>query len=100
MGVETIQESETRTLIKVSGRFDLSCHTGLRAAYANAPDGTEFIVDLAETSYVDSAALGMLLLLREHAQQHRGRVSLARCRGKTYELLQVANFQRWFKLAQ
>jgi anti-anti-sigma factor len=98
MGVETIEESDTRTLIKISGRFDLSCHAALRAAYATAPEGAEFIVDLGAASYIDSAALGMLLLLREHAHEQRGRVSIIHCRGETYELLQVANFQRWFRI--
>lgn len=100
MGVEIIDESDTRTLIKISGRFDLSCQPALRAAYANAVEGREFVVDLGEASYLDSAALGLLLLLREHAHEQRGRVSIVHCRGNTYDLLHAANFQRWFRISE
>jgi anti-anti-sigma factor len=49
---------------------------------------------------MDSAALGMLQLLREHVQQQGGRVSITNCRGQTYDVLQIANFHRLFKIAQ
>jgi anti-anti-sigma factor len=100
MGLETIRQSENCTVIKVNGRFDFSCHAAFREAYANAPSGCEFVIDMAEASYMDSAALGMLLLLREHVQQQGGRVSITNCRGQTYDVLQIANFHRLFKIHQ
>jgi HptB-dependent secretion and biofilm anti anti-sigma factor len=98
MGLETIKQSENTTVIKVKGRFDFSCHASFREAYANAAGGCEFVIDMDEASYMDSAALGMLLLLREHVQQQGGRVSITNCRGQTYEVLQIANFHRLFKI--
>jgi anti-anti-sigma factor len=87
-------------VIKVNGRFDFSCHGEFREAYSNAPSGTDFVVDMGAASYMDSAALGMLLLLREHVQQQGGRVSITNCRGQTYDVLQIANFHRLFKIVQ
>jgi|SRR5262245_26906817 anti-anti-sigma factor len=84
--------------IRVSGRFDFSCHGAFRDAMKQAPDGVDVVVDLEETSYLDSAALGMLLLLREQAAKRSVRVSLANCRGQAHEVLQLANFQRLFKI--
>jgi anti-anti-sigma factor len=98
MGLETVKQSENLTVIKVKGRFDFSCHASFREAYANAPGGCEFVIDMDEASYMDSAALGMLLLLREHVQQQGGRVSITNCRGQTYDVLQIANFHRLFKI--
>jgi anti-anti-sigma factor len=49
---------------------------------------------------MDSAALGMLLLLREHVQSQGGRVTITNCRGQTYDVLQIANFHRLFKIVQ
>lgn len=100
MSLETVRQSENCTIIKVNGRFDFSCHTAFREAYAGAAGGMEFIVDMGGASYMDSAALGMLLLLREHVQQEGGRVSITNCRGQTYDVLQIANFHRLFKIAQ
>jgi anti-anti-sigma factor len=100
MGLETVRQSDSCTVIKVMGRFDFSCHAAFREAYTGAPSGCEFVVDMGEASYMDSAALGMLLLLREHVQQQGGRVSITNCRGQTYDVLQIANFHRLFKIAQ
>ena len=100
MGLETVRQGDTCIVIKIVGRFDFSCHAAFRDAYAGAPSGCEFVVDMADASYMDSAALGMLLLLREHVQQQGGRVSITNCRGQTYDVLQIANFHRLFKIAQ
>ena len=100
MGLETVRQGDTCIVIKIVGRFDFSCHAAFRDAYTGAPSGCEFVVDMADASYMDSAALGMLLLLREHVQQQGGRVSITNCRGQTYDVLQIANFHRLFKIAQ
>jgi anti-anti-sigma factor len=100
MGLETVKQGDNRTVIKINGRFDFSCHSSFREAYSGMPAGTEFIVDMGEASYMDSAALGMLLLLREHVQQQGGRMSIINCRGQTYEVLQIANFHKLFKIVQ
>jgi anti-anti-sigma factor len=100
MGLEAVKQSDHCTVIKINGRFDFSCHAAFREAYSGAPSGTEFIVDMEAASYMDSAALGMLLLLREHVQQQGGRVSITNCRGQTYDVLQIANFHRLFKIVQ
>jgi HptB-dependent secretion and biofilm anti anti-sigma factor len=100
MSLEMLKQSEGCRVIKINGRFDFSCHTSFREAYNGAPNGTEFVVDMADASYMDSAALGMLLLLREHVLQQGGRVSITNCRGQTYDVLQIANFHRLFKIVQ
>lgn len=100
MSLETVKQGDGCRIIKINGRFDFSCHSAFREAYSGSPNGTEFIVDMAEASYMDSAALGMLLLLREHVQQQGGRVTITNCRGQTYDVLQIANFHRLFKIVQ
>ena len=98
MGLEAVKQSDLCTVIKIKGRFDFSCHSSFRDAYVTALAGSEFVVDMEEASYMDSAALGMLLLLREHVQQQGGRVSITNCRGQTYDVLQIANFHRLFTI--
>jgi anti-anti-sigma factor len=98
MALETVKQSENCLLIKIRGRFDFSCHAAFRDAYVNAPGSCDFVIDMDETSYMDSSALGMLLLLREHVSQHGGRISITNCRGQTLDVLQIANFNRLFKI--
>jgi anti-anti-sigma factor len=100
MPLESEIQADNRAVIKVKGRFDFSCHAAFREAYTKATGCADFVVDMDETSYMDSAALGMLLLLREHASQNGGRVTITNCRGQTYDVLQIANFHRLFKILQ
>lgn len=85
-----------RWRIDVSGRFDFSCRGDFRAAYSGAPTGTSFLIDMNEVEYVDSAALGMLLLLRDHAGD-ASRVSITGASGQPEQVLKIANFHRLFR---
>ena len=51
--------------ITIQGRFDFSAHQEFRAAYEKLASKPEaYVIDLGEATYLDSSALGMLLLLR------------------------------------
>jgi len=98
MSIAREHDKEKNTIIiKVSGRFDFSCHSGFRQAYQEGHgDRTRFIVDLSAADYMDSAALGMLLLLREHAGNERTRVVLRKPGSVVARVLKVANFDQLF----
>ncbi|PNB40594.1 anti-anti-sigma factor [Pseudomonas sp. FW305-17] len=68
MAVETDFSQEGKKLtIKVKGRFDFGKHQEFRDAYERRqPRPDSVVVDLKDTTYLDSSALGMLLLLRDH----------------------------------
>lgn len=87
--------------IKISGRFDFSCHKEFRDAYRNTPtgDGNKFVIDMSDTEYVDSSALGMLLLLREHAGSEDGSVQLSGCRSDVKDILIISNFDKLFEIS-
>ena len=95
MAIETVQDGTLWT-IRIKGRFDSARRAEFRAAYAEAPANARFVVDLRETEYVDSAALGMLLMLRDHAQD-AARVTLTGARGPPEQVLTVANFHKLFR---
>jgi anti-anti-sigma factor len=98
MGVQVVRNNSDSTVIKILGRFDFSCHGEFRQAYSGHPAGGNIVVDMGETSYVDSAALGMLLLLRDHAASTNSPVVIANCQGQPREVLRIANFDRLFKI--
>ena len=53
---------------------------------------------MGEVEYLDSSALGMLLLLRDKGKAMGKQVSLANCGGTVRDVLRVANFDKLFAL--
>jgi anti-anti-sigma factor len=83
--------------IHVEGRFDFNCHQQFRRAYEGpATSYTEYVVDLRGTEYIDSAALGMLLMLRESAGS--ATVRITNSRPAVRKILQIANFNTLFAI--
>ncbi|MCW9014748.1 MAG: STAS domain-containing protein [Gammaproteobacteria bacterium] len=86
--------------LKISGRFDFSLHNEFRKAYKDIGiTGGEYIVDLGTTEYLDSSALGMLLLLKEHAESESSKVRIINSSGEILEILHIASFDKLFTLA-
>ena len=86
--------------IRIDGRFDFSVHREFRDAYKG--DGRSYqryVVDLSQTEYMDSSALGMLLLLREHAGGDSARVIIRNPTDGIRKILGIANFDKLFELA-
>ena len=85
--------------IRINGRFDFSLHNEFRKSYKdlNLPSG-EYIVDLSGTDYLDSSALGMLLLLKEHAESDSSSVRLINFNPEIKEILTIASFDKLFNL--
>lgn len=57
-----------------------------------------WVVDLSAVDYVDSSALGMLLLLRDRVRGDATRVQLKGLRGQPRDVLSMAKFDRMFKV--
>ena len=86
--------------ISVAGRFDFSSHKEFRETYANTDGSTcHYIVDMSATEYIDSSALGMLLLLREFASSDKDRITLQGASNDVKDILVVSNFDKLFTLA-
>lgn len=99
MSMETMLGADgRRVLIAVKGRLDFPRHSELRALYEAYPAGTAFDVDLSGTEYLDSSALGMLLLLRRHAGDTADAVRLLRPSAAVGRILGIANFDRLFSI--
>lgn len=100
MSIQTqVDEQSNLVTITVSGRFDFAQHKQFRDAYRDiSPNTRRYVVDLSEATYLDSSALGMLLLLREHAGGDSARVSIRGCSSDVHRVLQIAHFDRLFTL--
>lgn len=80
-------------------RFDFALHRGFRDAYTPMLlDGgiKKFLIDFSETEYLDSAALGLLLLVRRQSKEAGKAVSLSGVHGVVAEVLHIAKFDTLF----
>lgn len=94
-----IEKDKSQVTIAIDGRFDFAQHKAFRDAYKDVdPKAMRFVVDLSGASYLDSSALGMLLLLREFAGGDAGRVSITGCGDDVRRVLKIANFDKLFNL--
>jgi anti-anti-sigma factor len=92
-------KGDTRTL-SVQGRFDFKMHRMFREMYEDAPaEIGRYVIDLNKTVYMDSSALGMLLLLREHVGGDQQRVRIVNCNAEIRKILEVACFDKLFDIA-
>ncbi|KXX64740.1 STAS domain-containing protein [Marichromatium gracile] len=92
-----VDETHSEVIISIEGRFDFSLHKVFRDAYRDlSPATMRFVVDLGDATYLDSSALGMLLLLREHAGGERAQVRIINAQGDVMRVLKIANFDRLF----
>lgn len=100
MGISmTVSDGGGKVTISVAGKFDFQLYDEFRASYADtAGTGVEYVVDLSDTEYLDSSALGMLLLLREHAGGEDSKIEITQASPEVRKILDVANFGKLFKL--
>ena len=97
----TTRSNETTFTLALQGRFDFHSHRDFRESYQSALEKTgtrEIEVDFRDVDYLDSSALGMLLLLREKADAVGKIVILANMRGMVKQVLDVANFGKLFNM--
>lgn len=95
------QESGMAT-ISLVGRFDFNTHRDFRAAYE--PLVTDeacraITVDFTGVDYLDSSALGMLLMLRDKMGGCGKDVVLRGVQGNVKQVLEIANFSKLFRIA-
>jgi anti-anti-sigma factor len=95
---QTSADGKTLT-IAIDGRFDFSAHQEFRKAYEQIPKPVAaYVLNMAKTTYLDSSALGMLLLLRDHAGGDNADISISHCSDDVKKILTISNFQQLFKL--
>lgn len=94
---ETSADGQKLT-ISVKGRFDFAKHQEFRESYEQR-ELAEVIVDLKEATYLDSSALGMLLLLRDHAGGENSHIRVVNSSTDVKKILAISNFDKLFDIS-
>lgn len=91
----TTSNEDKKIHIAIDGRFDFSLHQEFRDAYINHnKHEVVYVLELINTTYMDSSALGMILLLKDHADSHAGEVIINKPSEAVYKILEIAQFHR------
>jgi len=101
MTVEVSLNASTNELsVKVSGRFDFSLHQDFRKLSENQAKNAKTIsIDLSRTDYIDSSALGMLLILRDKVGDNKSAIKIVNAKPDVKKILEIANFDKLFTLS-
>ena len=96
---EVTPQSDQVRLV-VDGHFDIGCYDAFHQILAqHFDDASQIVVDFAHASYLDSSALGMLLLLREKmGEQSQKTVFFESAHGPIMQALKVAQFEQLFRI--
>ena len=85
--------------VTIQGNFTFDLNREFRNAYQKIPKNLPVTVDLSKATYIDSAGLGMLIRLRDHAGGDTRAVRLTGANDTIRNILEVANFGRLFTIA-
>ena len=87
-------------VVSIAGRFDFGVHEEFRVALDKVRDTkrTKITIDLGAVEDMDSSALGMLLLLRDHMGGDKADIYIVRSRPEIRDMLAMANFSKLFHI--
>lgn len=96
-----IEREGRRVRVNLNGRFDLKSNLTFRNAtrpLLGESDIDAIVIGFTNVSFVDSSALGLLLLLREQATNARKTVILSNCGQELTRLLSISQFHTIFPI--
>lgn len=97
----TIQVEGNIGKIILSGQFDFNSHREFRNACETVignEEVKEILIDFKQVTYLDSSALGMLLLLKEKVSAANKSLALINCQNTVKQVLEIACFGKIFTI--
>lgn len=87
--------------IQLPERFDFGYHSEFTEKYQTQladKSVTEITLDFGRVAYLDSSALGMMVLFQKTATNQNVGVKIKGAKNSAKEILQIANFDRLFNI--
>jgi len=88
--------------LQIPERFDFGYHKEFTEQYQNMleqPGISEIALDFSRVSYLDSSALGMMVLFQKKAKSKNINVRIRGVKDSAKEILTIANFDRLFDIS-
>lgn len=87
--------------IRISGDFDFSMLEQFRQTYTDVDlDRVKVNIDLSGAERFNSEALGMLLILREHAGGDEAKLAIVGCGIDMKQILMASSFEKLFEISE
>jgi anti-anti-sigma factor len=85
--------------IKIIGKFQFPLASAFRRAYTDIDQVQQYILDLDDSEYLDSSALGMIIALWEYVDRDKSRIQIINAGEKVLYILKSANFDQLVTLS-
>lgn len=98
--IEVMKLMSDIQILHMPQRFDFGFHKDFSSQYQamlTSSQCKKLVMDFSRTEYLDSSALGMMVLLNKKAKAVNIEVSIKLAKGNTLEILKIANFDKLFK---
>ncbi len=89
-------------VLALAGRFDFNAHREFREGYESIlqkPGVRALEIDMGSVDYLDSSALGMLLLLKDRTASSNIKLCITHTSGTVRQILEIANFDKLFSIS-
>jgi anti-anti-sigma factor len=86
--------------VKLSGRFTFADHNDFKEIFQFFADSSinKIEIDLSNVEFVDSAALGMLLLTRDEAKKASKALTIRNPQGQVKKMFEISRFYDLFDI--
>ncbi|MBF7074321.1 STAS domain-containing protein [Glaciecola sp. MH2013] len=88
--------------LQIPERFDFGYHKEFTEQYQQILEDkgvTQIALDFSRVGYLDSSALGMMVLFQKKAKSQNVAVRIRGAKESAKEILQIANFDRLFEIS-
>lgn len=94
--------SGTACQIVLTGKFTFADHANFKAVIDTAKDATitGLTLDLSALDFIDSAALGMLLIARDEANKRGNKITLYKPQGHVLKMFKISKFDSLFNVVE
>ena len=93
---------DSKATLRLKGRFQFDSHREFRSAYEpyiEDPAARVVVVDFSGVDYLDSSALGMLLMLRDHVGGEESDIRVVNTSSDVRKILAISNFDKLFDIS-
>lgn len=98
----TLNDTGSTLRAAISGRFTFADVAPFKELVSHIREarGRRFVIDLSGVEFIDSAAMGMLLMARDTANAEAVPLALLNAQGQVLRILQVAKFETLFQMTE
>lgn len=94
-----VKQNGDELVIFIDGIFDITSYEAFNNSYKQYLETVRlYVIDLRNTTHIDSAALGLMLLLRQKAGAENAQIRIVHANEAVKKVLNIAQFHQLFKI--